>query len=145
MSLNSHLSLALQKKTNKIISLKKSLTAQEELLILLYTAAFFSCIYCYKSRFVYFDYIYHFFTHQKNIFLTPSVLDLTVLTVAAISLLLISYLSDKLSSTKEQYNKLRLDIIHTIEGEFCYHPQRCSCKDNYISEMDKYSIDMVFK
>lgn len=60
------------------------------------------------------------------------------------SLYIYSLLSQR-KKLNDKYEKLRIDIINSLDNEFCHHNQPCSCKDDYIKYMDKHNIDIIFK
>ena len=71
----------------------------------------------------------------------------TIVAVSLISFFAYTLVHAEFIKTEKKYDKLRYDIIDTMNESFCYHTDHiCNCREEYIEEMDKrYNIDIAIK
>lgn len=137
-------SYTIERKTKRILELKKELDNRKRNLIFPYSFnGFFVCYIIFFGQ-RYFDYTITTFTSPKNTISTLHILDLVVIILLAFSCLIVYSSTIKLNKVKSSYESLRKDIIKMINTEFCSCNKSCNCKDEYIRGMEKEGIDLIF-
>ena len=71
-------------------------------------------------------------------------LDLIILIIVIATISFLYILLKEFKKAKDNYDKLRIDLIKTINSEFCTCRNTCVCKDDYIKDMEKEGIDLIF-
>ena len=51
----------------------------------------------------------------------------------------------KQHALKQRFDRLRIDLIDSINIEFCMHERLCTIKENYYDYMEGLKIDIIFK
>lgn len=132
----------MKEKTNRIISLKESYDNYQifdnNIILSALIALISTLSLIYKVR--------------LNPYLVSNYSIQLLLIIASIGYLYAHYNSKviKRENIKDTFDKLRIDMISSIDTqfnyEFCNHNQKCKCKEQYIKYMkDKYDIDLIFK
>lgn len=139
-----NLSLAMGRKTKRIINYKKEIDELNSSLIIYYCSSIFFALLIFFLK----DYYHYLFLLmvKNNIQISSMFLICSIILFGLfISIYQIYSISKNVSNIEKKLEFLRLDIIDSIDNEFCIHEQGCSCKDEYILKMDKKGIDVVFK
>lgn len=137
------LSYTVQKKTDKICELKKEkakwnqfwkVAAGVELLLLAYMLLF-------NNRYT--SYATDVFDNYK-LSNGIKVFDIIILIIFAATVLIVYWAVVEYKEAKEAYEKLRKDLINTINDKFCTCSGTCGCKDEYIKDMEVRGIDLIY-
>lgn len=151
-----NLTLSMNNKTDKIIKLKKFLdTSNRILLVLLLILLVFLLLF--EKLNINLDHYLNYLSSIKgigsilklmgynivnNIFTSKDIIIYNILNILVVFICISTYITTKLY---KKYDSLRKNIIKLIDIEFCKHDQDCTCKDDYIREMNKkHKIDLVF-
>jgi len=144
-----NLTLTMQRKSNKLIDLNNKIQKEKESLINICKFALIPVFYIVLNINSYINYVISVFNNLFPYFSTYTstlnILSKLMFIILVVFILLIFSKMGKIQDLKHRFNVLRLDIITSIDNEFCNHPQSCSCKDDYIRDMDTFSIDVIFK
>lgn len=151
-----NLTLSMNIKTDKIIKLKKFLDRFNRILLVLLLSLFvflllfetlnidFNNYLNYLSSIKIIGPIFNLmgFNTVNNIFTSKDIIIYNVINILLVCICISTYITTKLY---KKYDSLRKNIIKLIDIEFCKHSQDCSCKNDYIREMQrKHNIDLVF-
>lgn len=139
-----NLTLTMERKTERIKLLKKRLKFVSPLFRVSVLISSLLIIYIvFIKQNILTSYISSIFL--PNASLKPTSTDLLIIKIFIYSIIITIFIWILYSRIFKKYEKLRIDIIDSIDSEFCKHPQGCKCKDEYILEMDEYDIDVVFR
>lgn len=139
-----NLTLTMERKTEKIKFLKKRLEFVSPIFKVsgLISALLIIYIVFIKQN-ILTSYINSLFSSKSSLPSTST--DLLIVKICIYSIVITIFIWAFYTRIFKKYENLRKDIIDSIDNEFCRHPQECKCKDEYILEMDKHNIDVVFK
>jgi len=151
----SKLTFPFRVKTIKIIELKDKIVnykySYKYICISIIVMLFTFTIFCYNIN-VYQNFLMQIGERFANFSYTLPTLNKIysyILVILFSSLIATVYFYTKEVSKKRQlidnYKNLRINIIESIEDEFCKHEQSCNCKEEYYEFMDSKNIDLVFK
>lgn len=149
-SVYDNLTLTMQKKTDRIQTLKKvisNLTYQINFTWGLISILILLIYVNFNSYIRYAESIFNntFSINRNGVTESLNTFEIFVIMALILSGIYIYITKSKRKKINQKYESLRLDIINSLDNEFCYHYQSCSCKDDYIRAMDEYDIDLVFK
>ena len=139
----STLSYTVKKKTNKVCELKEQRDRKRNLLKIPVIAIALLCIYVGFNINIYSSYVMAFLQNHS----TESILkrfDPIIFGILFVTIIITLILFDEYKTTKRGYDDLRKDLIKTINNEFCICNNDCKCKDNYIKDMEKKGVDLIF-
>lgn len=138
------LSYSMEKKTERLLKLRKELDHKRSNLILPY--GFIGMFGCYTAwsyqRFL--DYALTTFTSYNVSISKLQLIDMTILTLLLFSGYFLFHSLGKYNRVNSSYQSLRKDIMNTINNEFCNCSKPCNCKDEYIKFMENQGIDLIF-
>lgn len=139
----SKLSYSVQKKTDKVCDLKIEkvkwgrfwkIAVGVNVLLLAY-------IFLYTNRYT--SYATSAFENQ-NLVNGVKTLDIIILIAFAVLVLIVYWAVGEYMEVKEAYEKIRKDLIKTINSKFCTCIGTCVCKDEYIKDMEARGIDLIY-
>ncbi|SUY46564.1 Uncharacterised protein [Clostridium putrefaciens] len=139
----STLSYTVKKKTNKVCELKEQRDRKRNLLKIPVIAIALLCIYVGFNINRYSSYVMAFLQNHS----TESILkrfDPIIFGIFFVTIIITLILFDEYKTTKRGYDDLRKDLIKTINNEFCICSNDCKCKDDYIKDMEKKGVDLIF-
>ena len=137
------LSYTVKKKTDKICELKKEkakwnkfwkVAAITDGLLLAYMLLF-------NNRYI--SYATDVFDNYK---LSNGIklFDIIILIIFAATVLIVYWTVVEFKEAKDAYEKLRKDLINTINDKVCTCSGTCGCKDEYMKEMETRGIDLIY-
>jgi len=139
----STLSYTVKKKTNKVCELKEQMYRKRNLLKIPGVAIALLGIYVALNRNRYISYVVAFAENHS----TETILkrfDPIIFGMLFVTMIIACILFDEYKTIKKSYNDLRKDLIKTINNEFCICNNDCKCKDDYIKDMEKKGVDLIF-
>ncbi len=139
----STLSYTVKKKTNKVCELKEQMNKKLSLLTLPGGAIVLLGIYVVWNINRYSSYVMAFLQNHS----TETILkrfDPIIFGMLFVTMIIACILFDEYKTIKKSYNDLRKDLIKTINNEFCICNNDCKCKDDYIKDMEKKGVDLIF-
>ena len=139
----STLSYTVKKKTNKVCELKEQMYRKRNLLKIPGVAIALLGIYVALNRNRYISYVVAFAENHS----TETILkrfDPIIFGMLFVTMIIACILFDEYKTIKKSYDDLRKDLIKTINNEFCICSNDCKCKDDYIKDMEKKGVDLIF-
>jgi hypothetical protein len=139
----SKLSYSVQKKTDKVYELKieKAKWSRFWKIATGVNALLLAYILVNNNRYT--SYATNAFENQ-NLASGIRTLDLIILIIFAVAVLIVYWAVGEYREVKEAYEKIRKDLIKTINNEFCTCNGTCVCKDEYIKDMEARGIDLIY-
>ena len=139
----SKLNYTVQKKTDRVCELKKERAKWSHFckLVTGVNSLLLAYILLYNNRFT--SYATTALENQ-NLAGGIKALDSIVLILFAVSVLILYWSVGEDREVKETYEKLRKDLIKTINNGFCTCIGTCACKDEYIKAMEVKGVDLIY-
>lgn len=145
MDVYQRLTLAMQRKTDKIQTFKNMIRHWTHVFAVFAAISALLILYVINNSRVYISFVMSYLS--INSAFNIKILDIIILILALIfnTLTLFSFIMYQ--KKKSSYNSLRLDIISSINHGFCNcgNSQSCTCKSDYILYMDTFGIDVIIK
>ena len=137
------LSYTVKKKTDKICELKKEKAKWNHLCKVAIGIDFLLLVYIVLFNGRYTSYATDVFEDYK-LSGAIKIFDIIILIIFMVIVLIVYWTIVEYSEAKEAYEKLRKDIIRSINSEICTCSDACGCKDEYIKEMGAKGIDLIY-
>lgn len=139
-----HLSYSIRKKTEKIFELKNELDKSRKWLTP--SVSLSGLCTCYIAIFSqrYVDYTISTFNPWNNLSSSFFGIDIAMILFLVGSCLLMYKSFLRYNKAKSSYEAFRKDLVKSIDTDFCNCSTSQACKDEYLEEMSKYGINLVF-
>jgi hypothetical protein len=139
-----HLSYSIRRKTEKIFKLKDELDKSTKWITpsISLTGLCTCYIVLFSQRYT--DYTVAIFNQGSKISSNFFSIDIGIILFLIGSCFLMYKSFSRYSKAKSSYEAFRKDLIKSIDTEFCNCSGSQDCKDEYLEEMEKYGINLMF-
>jgi len=139
-----HLSYAIRKKTEKIFKLKDELDKSKTWLTpsVSLTGLCTCYIVIFSQRYV--DYTISTFNSSNKLSSSFFGIDMSMILLLTVSCLFMYKSFLRYNKAKSSYEAFRKDLIKSVDTDFCNCSTSQVCKDEYLQEMEKHGINLVF-
>lgn len=135
------ISFIMQKKTEKIIEFKRT---KDNILRKIYLA-FVAFAIPFLWIMGYYQHYIPSFESTDYLFPNMTLPDYMALIAAALMAVLLYSYTQLYKKAKIKYDSLRHDIMDNLGAVICNCHEQCSCREEYVKEMDEKGIDLVIR
>ncbi len=139
--ITSKISFIMQKKKDKILELKndKDKLKRKMYLSFLSFAIPFLWIIQYMERFI------PSFTGSSKLFPDIKPIDYIALLLTVTAAMFLYFYTQRYIKTKGKFDTLRHSIMDDIGSMICNCHEQCTCREDFIKEMDEKGIDLIMR